>query len=120
MNKIALIFALALSCIATAEEPVTNLTNKASDQCQCWSVTKSGNRCKRRARPNERYCKQHSESVSPSKPIEQCRSMTKSGIQCKDKPMKGKSYCSKHCKSKTESPIQVKDDSAHETGADSK
>lgn len=67
-------------------------------QCQCWAVTQSGVRCKRRARLWERYCKQHSADVTPKKVPDCCRSMTENGSQCSKKPMVGKNYCEKHLK----------------------
>ena len=68
-------------------------------QGQCWAVTQSGARCKRRARPGARYCKQHSADVTPKKAPERCRSMTENGGQCSEKPVPGKNYCEKHLKS---------------------
>lgn len=66
------------------------------EQCQCWAVTKSGSRCTRRARPNERYCKQHSSSAATKKQPERCMSMTEKGKQCGNRPAEGKRYCSRH------------------------
>ncbi len=100
MNKAFMIFALSLSCILPAGDGGASETKDTQIQCQCWAITKSGNRCKRRARPNERYCKQHSASVSPTKPIPRCRSMTEAGTQCQEKTVDGKFYCSKHLGSK--------------------
>lgn len=65
-------------------------------QCQCWSATQSGTRCKRRSRPGERYCKQHSSSVVPKRTPERCMSMTGDGGQCAEKPVEGKRYCKQH------------------------
>ena len=48
------------------------------------------------SRPGERYCKQHSSSVTPKKPPAQCMSMTEKGKQCENKPAEGKRYCSRH------------------------
>ena len=96
MKKAIMLFALSLSCILPAGDGGASETKDSQIQCQCWAVTKSGNRCKRRARPNERYCKQHSASVSPTKPITRCRSMTEAGTQCQEKPVEGKCYCSEH------------------------
>lgn len=96
MKKAILISALVLSGILPEGAGGANETKDSQVQCQCWAVTKSGNRCKRRARPNERYCKQHSASVSPTKPIPRCRSMTEAGTQCEEKPVDGKCYCSRH------------------------
>lgn len=96
MKKILSICVLLISFIVPAGEVETDNTREKDKQSQCWSITKSGNRCKRRARPDDRYCRQHSSSLASSRPIERCRSMTDSGSQCKDKPLKGKSYCAKH------------------------
>jgi hypothetical protein len=89
---------LALSA-AAAEAPAKGGSAprpEKKEQVQCWAVTKSGNRCTRRARPDERYCKQHSSSVAPKKPPAQCMSMTEKGKQCENKPAEGKRYCSQH------------------------
>lgn len=100
MKSVVLIFALALSSVVSSGNSEVNEPNNSQTQCQCWAVTKSGNRCKRRARPNEKYCKQHSANVSPTKPISRCRSMTEAGAQCQEKPVEGTCYCSKHLSGK--------------------
>ena len=96
MKNIVLIFALVLSSMVSAGNNGAEEAKDSQTQCQCWAATKSGNRCKRRARPNERYCKQHSASVSPTQTIPRCRSMTEAGMQCQGSPVEGKCYCSKH------------------------
>ncbi len=63
---------------------------------QCHSVTNSGTRCKRRARPNSRYCKQHSSSVVPKKEIRRCRFMADEGTQCTAETKPNSRYCLQH------------------------
>ena len=91
---------LLSATLAASFAPADNATaakgNTKNPPQQCWSVTQSGNRCKRRAAPGERYCRQHAASAVPSKPVVRCRSMTPEGIQCAEKPVEGKRYCQKH------------------------
>ena len=82
---------------APADDKTAVKREKAPPQ-PCWAVTRSGNRCKRRAAPGERYCRQHAASVAPSKPVARCRSMTPEGTQCAEKPVEGGRYCKKHLK----------------------
>ena len=96
MKNAILIITLLLSCIVCAGNESAKEKKSSQEQSQCWAMTKSGNRCKRRARPNERYCKQHSASASSAKPPTRCRSMTESLTQCEEKPVEGKNYCQKH------------------------
>ena len=74
---------------------VVQSTN-ATARVQCWAQTKSGNRCKRRAVCGERYCRQHSATIAPKKPLEKCRSFTDGGKPCDVKPVDGCSYCERH------------------------
>jgi len=82
------VFSVAVGLAATNEVVVS----------QCWAMTKSGNRCKRRAVPNERYCKQHSADRAPSKVPDRCRSMTTNGVQCSRAPLPNRNYCKEHLK----------------------
>ena len=55
-------FTVALSACAGDETKVVLSTNDVvavAQRVQCQSVTKSGNRCKRRAVREERFCRQH-------------------------------------------------------------
>ena len=81
--KVALLFC---SCVLAS----------TNDVVQCWSITKSGNRCKRRAVANERYCKQHAADRTSNKQPNFCRSMTTNGVQCAEKPMTKRNYCQRH------------------------
>lgn len=69
-----------------------------NDYARCWAVTQSGNRCKRRAVSNERYCHQHSAARETKGEQDRCRSMTTNGVQCTGKPMSNRSYCVMHMK----------------------
>ena len=76
----------------------TALPTNATARVQCWAQTKSGNRCKRRAVSGERYCRQHSATIAPKKPLEKCRSFTDGGKPCDVKPVEGGIYCKGHLK----------------------
>lgn len=89
MKNALLICGLILCSVAGA---VTN------EIVQCWAVTKSGNRCKRRAVVNERYCKQHSATRTSSTQPDRCRSMTTNGVRCAEKPVLNRAYCQQHLK----------------------
>ena len=89
---------LFVFCVVS-DSSATGAKTAGDVQCQCWAVTQSGARCKRRARPGARYCKQHSANVTPKKAPERCRSMTENGGQCSEKPVPGRNYCEKHLKS---------------------
>lgn len=70
LHTLVCLFGLAFALIAEAmpsgDVPMrTSSASVGKEQCQCWAVTRSGNRCKRRARPGERYCRQHATSVAP-------------------------------------------------------
>ena len=97
MKRAVLLFALMLSLIGWTEESAE--PKRENKRTQCWAMTQSGNRCKRRAAAGRRYCHQHAASVKPKKEQERCRSMTEDGKQCEAKPVKGKSYCEKHLES---------------------
>ena len=100
MKRIALAIVLAvLSVFCLGESVVEGHGAPKSEQkvqCQCWAATQSGMRCKRRARPGERYCKQHSSSITPKRMPVQCQSMTDSGRQCTNQPFEKKRYCQWH------------------------
>ncbi len=79
----------------------TNSVSKAAlpekgKQMQCCAVTKSGNRCTRRSRPGERYCKQHTANVEVKKTPKLCCSITEKGVQCTRKPEPNRRYCKQH------------------------
>ena len=94
MKRTILLLALSLSAVGWAED--AEVPKQERERVQCWAVTKSGNRCKRRAAAGKRYCRQHAAEVKPQKRPERCRSMTEDGKQCESKPLEGKSYCEKH------------------------
>lgn len=98
MKQTVLTLILALSLAVSADEAPSKAKQVIVSQEQCWSVTKSGNRCSRRARPCERYCKQHSPEAPIKNPPKQCMSMTEKGLQCAKKPADGKRYCARHAK----------------------
>lgn len=103
MRRAVILLALSLSALCWAEE--TEAPKQEKERVQCWAVTKSGNRCKRRAAAGKRYCHQHAADVKPKDQPERCRSMTEDGKQCESKPSEGKNYCEKHMdRSRTPKP----------------
>lgn len=92
-----LAFVPITEAVPVADAPMrTSVASAEKGQCQCWAVTQSGNRCKRRARPGERYCRQHAASVVPKVTPDRCRSMTQKGERCNEKPAPGSNYCPRH------------------------
>jgi hypothetical protein len=84
-----------------AKDNVQHIENNVvckENSSRCWSMTQSGNRCKRRAASGRRYCKQHSADRVPKRKISQCRSMTTNDVQCLNAPISDKSYCEEHMK----------------------
>jgi len=93
-----LILSLVLSAFAWAE-PIVASTNAISNvraSWQCHSVTKSGNRCKRKAAPNQLYCRQHAASTAVKQHPASCCYLDDADVRCKAKAMDGKRYCTQH------------------------
>ena len=104
-SMIFLMMAATLMCFFVVEgktkESTLHIENNVTQQVncsRCWAVTKSGNRCKRRAASGCRYCKQHSADRIPKRNVSQCRSMATNDVQCSNIPMPNKSYCQEHVK----------------------
>ena len=95
-RMIAFAIVAAAALVACAAQENTPQRTEPPTVSQCWAMTQSGNRCKRRARPGERYCKQHSSQKPTAKNGERCRSMTEDGKQCEEKSAPGRRYCKKH------------------------
>lgn len=91
MKGILLLVGLLLSGIVHAD---TNTPVRV----QCFSQTQSGTRCKRRAVPGERYCRQHSPVAPVKAAVERCWSLLPDGSRCPERPPAGKRYCDKHAK----------------------
>ena len=83
-------FALAAVVLAAAAVAAAN------EIAQCWAVTKSGSRCKRRAAPKTRYCRQHAATRELKDTPPQCGSMTTNGVPCRAAPLPNRRYCSDH------------------------
>jgi hypothetical protein len=101
LHTLFCLFVLAFALIAEAvpaADPQMRTSTESTEkgQRQCWAVTQSGTRCKRRARPGERYCRQHAASVVPKVTPDRCRSMTQNGERCSEKPTPGSNYCPRH------------------------
>ena len=79
-------------CIGHADQA----KEKSKEDGQCRAITEGGARCKHKRDGESDYCKQHSPSVRPSKPVTQCRAMTLEGKQCSRKPVENSRYCKQH------------------------
>ena len=83
-------FAFAALVLSAAAVAATN------EVAQCWAVTKSGSRCKRRAAPETRYCRQHAATRELKDTPPQCGSMTTNGVPCRAAPLPNRRYCAEH------------------------
>lgn len=94
-----LMFAVALSAPAGDEPKVLSPTNGVAavvQRVQCHSVTKSGNRCKRKAAPGKLYCRQHAAQALATKPSDTCSYIFDDGKRCSETPVTGSRFCVKH------------------------
>ena len=94
-----LVFAVALSVHAGDELKVVSSTNgvaAVAQRVQCHSVTKSGNRCKRKAAPGKLYCRQHAAQSPAAKPSGTCAYISDDGKRCTESVVPGDRFCSKH------------------------
>ena len=94
-----LAFAVALSARAGGEPKVVSSTNgvaAVAQRVQCHSVTKSGNRCKRKAVPGKLYCRQHAAQSPSAKPSETCAYISDDGKRCTASAASGSRFCAKH------------------------
>lgn len=94
IKRLVLLLMVSLSTSGWCE--VSRELESGKERVQCRAVTKSGNRCKRRAAVGKHYCHQHAADIQPKRPEMRCRSMTEDGKRCEEKPVEGKSYCEKH------------------------
>ena len=69
---------------------------KGVPRVQCHSVTKSGNRCKRKAAPGKLYCRQHAVQSQAAKPSEACAYISDDGKRCAASVESGSRFCSRH------------------------
>jgi hypothetical protein len=92
-------FAVALSACAGDGAKVVSSTNgvaAAARRVQCHSVTRSGNRCKRKAAPAKLYCRQHAAQSSAAKPSDACAYISDDGKRCAASASSGSRFCAKH------------------------
>ena len=90
---------VALSARAGGEPKVVSSTNgvaAVAQRVQCHSVTKSGNRCKRKAAPGKLYCRQHAAQSSTAKSAETCAYISDDGKRCAASAASGSRFCAKH------------------------
>ena len=94
-----LAFGVALSARAGGEPKVVSSTNgvaAVAQRVQCHSVTKSGNRCKRKAATGKLYCRQHAAQSPSAKPSETCAYISDDGKRCTASAASGSRFCAKH------------------------
>ena len=101
MKVVAFLLALAvaLSARAGGEPKVVSSTNgvvAVAQRVQCHSVTKSSNRCKRKAAPGKLYCRQHAAQSPSAKPSETCAYISDDGKRCMASAASGSRFCAKH------------------------
>ena len=92
-------FAVTLSARAGDESKVVSSTNGVAavmQRVQCHSVTKSGNRCKRKAAPGKLYCRQHAAQLPAAKSSGACAYISDDGKRCTASAVPGDRFCSKH------------------------
>ena len=94
-----LAFAVAVSARAGDEPKVvssTNVVEAVAQRVQCHSVTKSGNRCKRKAAPGKLYCRQHAAQSPAAKPSGTCAYISDGGKRCAVLAVSGSRFCAVH------------------------
>ena len=94
-----LVFVVALSARAEDEPKAVSSTNDVAavvQRVQCHSVTKSGNKCKRKAVPGKLYCRQHAAQTPIAKPSRTCAYISGDGKRCTASAVSGSRFCSKH------------------------
>ena len=94
-----LAFAVALSARAGDESKVLSSTNGVAaveQRVQCHSVTKSGNRCKRKAAAGKLYCRQHAAQPPTDKSSGTCAHISDDGKRCEASAVSSSRFCSKH------------------------
>ena len=94
-----LAFVFALSACAGDEPKLVSSTNGVAvvaQRVQCHSVTKSGNRCKRKATPGKRYCRQHAAQSPAAKPSGTCAYISDEGKRCTASAVSGSRFCASH------------------------
>ena len=74
----------------------TNGVVSVAQRVQCHSVTKSGNRCKRKAPAGKIYCRQHAAPSSAAKPTENCAYISDDGKRCVAPVAPGSRFCAAH------------------------
>lgn len=101
MKRIVIMLFAATMLMLTSGTSAPNATSLplplvASERCQCHSVTKSGNRCKRKAVPQKLYCRQHSSATLLEGDSGPCFFVSESGARCESTRMAGRRYCKVH------------------------
>lgn len=94
-----LVFAVAYSMFAVEGPKVVLSTNgvvAVVQRVQCHSVTKSGNRCKRKAAAGKLYCRQHAAQPPTDKSSGTCAHISDDGKRCEASAVSSSRFCSKH------------------------
>ena len=101
MKRIVIMLFAATMLMLTSGTSAPNATSLplplvASERCQCHSVTKSGNRCKRKAVPQKLYCRQHSANTQTSGKGDCCCYISDAGVRCTRRTSQDIRYCTNH------------------------
>ena len=101
MKRIVIMLFATTMLMLTSGTPVPSVDSLSlpsinSERCQCHSVTKSGNRCKRKAVPQKLYCRQHSSATLLKGDSGPCFFVSESGARCEFTRMAGRRYCKVH------------------------
>lgn len=88
------------SCAFAADAPdgpaSTNGVPPKVVRVQCHSVTKSGNRCKRKAPPGKMFCRQHSAPLPSTTTPVTCSHVSDDGKRCTATAVQGSRFCPQH------------------------
>ena len=98
MKRLIWLLVLCLLALPLAGEASDNSssTEASCQRCQCHSVTKSGNRCKRKAVAGRLYCRQHSVPAPAKVPNAQCGYVSDDGKRCPAPVVPSSRFCDKH------------------------
>ncbi len=101
MKMIFFLISMALASCAFAVDAPNGLTPTNGVppkvvRVQCHSVTKSGNRCKRKAPPGKMYCRQHSAPLPSTTTPVTCSHVSDDGKRCTATAAQGSWFCSQH------------------------
>ena len=101
MKRIVIMLFVTTMLMLTSGMPVPSVASLSlplinPERGQCHSVTKSGNRCKRKAVPQKLYCRQHSANTQTSSKGDCCCYISDAGVRCTRRTSQDIRYCTNH------------------------